>query len=33
LPDASIEMPVPETAEAKEAAEFTEKLIGTLQKT
>ena len=32
LPDASIEMPVPETAEAKEAAEFTERLIGTLQK-
>jgi pimeloyl-ACP methyl ester carboxylesterase len=31
LPDASIEMPVPETAEAKEAAEFTKKTIGTLQ--
>jgi esterase len=31
LPDASIEMPMPETAEAKEAAGFTKKLIGTLQ--
>jgi esterase len=31
LPDASIEMPMPETAEAKEAAGFTQKLIGTLQ--
>src|SRR5215813_4503348 len=31
LADASIEMPVPETAEAKEAQEFTKKLIGTLQ--
>jgi pimeloyl-ACP methyl ester carboxylesterase len=31
LPDGSIQMPVPETAEAKEAAEFTKKLIGTLQ--
>jgi pimeloyl-ACP methyl ester carboxylesterase len=31
LPDASIEMPVAETAEAKEAAEFTKKQIGTLQ--
>jgi pimeloyl-ACP methyl ester carboxylesterase len=31
LPDASIEMPVPETAEAKEVGEFTKKLIGTLQ--
>jgi pimeloyl-ACP methyl ester carboxylesterase len=31
LPDASIEMPVPETAEAKEAADFTKNLIGTLQ--
>jgi hypothetical protein len=32
LPDASIEMPVPDTAEAKEASEFTQKVIGTLQK-
>jgi len=31
LPDASIEMPVPETAEAKEAAGLTKKIIGTLQ--
>jgi pimeloyl-ACP methyl ester carboxylesterase len=31
LPDASIQMPVPESAEAKEAAEFTKKTIGTLQ--
>ena len=31
LPDASIEMPVPETAEAKQAGDFTKKLIGTLQ--
>jgi esterase len=31
LPDASIEMSMPETAEAKEAAGFTQKLIGTLQ--
>ena len=31
LPDASIEMPVPETPEAREAAEFTQKVIGTLQ--
>jgi pimeloyl-ACP methyl ester carboxylesterase len=31
LPDGSIEMPVPETAEAKEAGDFTKKLIGTLQ--
>jgi pimeloyl-ACP methyl ester carboxylesterase len=31
LPDASIEMPVPDTAEAKEAAEWNKKLIGTLQ--
>jgi pimeloyl-ACP methyl ester carboxylesterase len=31
LPDGSIEMPVPETTEAKEAGDFTKKLIGTLQ--
>ncbi|MET4045831.1 alpha/beta hydrolase [Bradyrhizobium sp. RT6a] len=31
LPDGSIEMPVSETAEAKEAGDFTKKLIGTLQ--
>jgi esterase len=31
LPDANIEMPMPETAEGKEAAAFTQKLIGTLQ--
>lgn len=31
LVDGSIEMPVPETAEAKEAGDFTKKLIGTLQ--
>lgn len=31
MPDASIQMPVPETAEGKEAAEFTKKSIGTLQ--
>ncbi|MGY4370693.1 esterase [Bradyrhizobium sp. LB1.3] len=31
LPDASIEMPVAETAEAKEAGEFTKKVIRTLQ--
>ena len=31
LPDGSIEMPVSETAEAKEAGDFTRKVIGTLQ--
>ena len=31
LPDGSIEMPVPQSTETKEAAEFTNKLIGTLQ--
>jgi len=31
LPDGSIEMPVPETAEGKAAGDFTKKLIGTLQ--
>jgi pimeloyl-ACP methyl ester carboxylesterase len=31
LPDGNIEMPVPETAEAKEAGDFTKTLIGTLQ--
>ena len=31
LPDASIQMPVPQSTETKEAAEFTNKLIGTLQ--
>lgn len=31
LPDGGIKMPVPETAEAKEAGDFTKKLIGTLQ--
>lgn len=31
LPDGSIEMPVPETSEGKEAEEFTKRLIGTLQ--
>jgi pimeloyl-ACP methyl ester carboxylesterase len=31
LADASIEMPVPETAEAKEAAEFMKRVRGTLQ--
>ncbi|WGR68829.1 MULTISPECIES: alpha/beta hydrolase [unclassified Bradyrhizobium] len=31
LPDASIEMPMPETTEAKEAAGSTKKLVGTLQ--
>ncbi|MET4374874.1 pimeloyl-ACP methyl ester carboxylesterase [Bradyrhizobium sp. LB1.3] len=31
LPDGSIEMPVPETAEGKAAGDFSKKLIGTLQ--
>jgi esterase len=31
LPDASIEMPVPETPEAIESAKFTQRLLGTLQ--
>jgi pimeloyl-ACP methyl ester carboxylesterase len=31
LPDASIQMPVPESAEARAAAEFNRKVIGTLQ--
>jgi pimeloyl-ACP methyl ester carboxylesterase len=31
LPDASIEMPLPETPEAKEAAQFVRKAISTLQ--
>lgn len=31
LPDGSIEMPVSENAEAKEAGDFTKKVIGTLQ--
>jgi pimeloyl-ACP methyl ester carboxylesterase len=31
LADASIEMPVPDSAESREAAEFTKRLIGTLQ--
>jgi pimeloyl-ACP methyl ester carboxylesterase len=31
LPDGSIEMPVSETAESKEAGDFTKKVIGTLQ--
>jgi pimeloyl-ACP methyl ester carboxylesterase len=32
LPDASIEMPVPNTPEGKAASEFTQNVIGTLQK-